>query len=201
VPYRSSVPAEHVRLLRPKSYRRVLADAHTGRPIAVDDHPTAVDPDPQTARTQIQQMLTPATVLDADEPQHDPSARLARLIDLRDVHCCGPGCAATRTDRDHLDPYPHGPTNADNLGRLSPRCHAAKHADWTLQRHPDGSVTWHSGLGRTYHRPSPHRPPPQADLHNPPPPRPASPEARTRDDHPAEQAWDSDEPDDDPPPF
>jgi hypothetical protein len=29
-----------------------------------------------------------------------------------------------------------------------------------MVRHPDGSVTWTSPLGRTYRRPSPHVPPP-----------------------------------------
>jgi hypothetical protein len=108
-------------------------------------------------------MLRPAVVVDAVEPQHDPSARLARLVDLRDVHCAGPGCSSTRTDRDHLDPWPAGPTTAANLGRLSARCHAAKHSGWQLVRHPDGSTTWTSRYGRTYRRPSPHAPPPRVD--------------------------------------
>jgi hypothetical protein len=109
-------------------------------------------------------------VVDADEPQHDPSARLARLIDLRDVRCCGPGCSSTRCDRDHLDPWPAGPTSARNLGLASPRCHQAKHHGWLLVRHPDGSVTWTSTLNRVYHRPSPHDPPPRVDLYQDSPP-------------------------------
>ena len=32
-------------------------------------------------------------------------------------------------------------------------------------RHPDGSTTWTSPVGRTYDRPSPHEPPPHVDLH------------------------------------
>jgi len=164
--------AEHIRLLRPTRFRRVMVEGHTGRPIAVDDRRTPVDPDPVAARAQIRQMLRPDVAVDTDEPQHDPSARLARLIDIRDVRCAGPGCSSRRTERDHLIRYPHGPTSARNLGLLSARCHHAKHDGWTLTRHPDGSVTWQSPLGRTYHRPGPHDPPPQADLYDdPPPPR------------------------------
>ncbi len=118
-------------------------------------------------------MLGPEVITDTAEPQHDPSARLARLIDLRDVRCAGPGCGSTRNHRDHLEPYPDGPTAAWNLGLLSQRCHAAKHHGWTLVRHPDGSTTWTSPLGRTYQRPSPHtRPPKVARDAEPPPLRP-----------------------------
>jgi hypothetical protein len=45
------VSAEHVRLLRPHSYRRILVDAASGRPIAVDDKPTpAADTPGRAAR-------------------------------------------------------------------------------------------------------------------------------------------------------
>jgi hypothetical protein len=128
-------------------------------------------------------MLRPDLVVDRDEPQHDPSARLARLIDLRDVRCCGPGCSSSRCDRDHLDPWPNGPTNAANLGLASPRCHSAKHHGWTLVRHPDGSVTWHSTLHRRYDRPGPWNPPPRVDLRaDPPPLRRPRPEPTPPDD-------------------
>jgi hypothetical protein len=173
--------AEHVRLLRPRSWQRVLVDADTGRPIALDHHPVPADPDPERARAQISAMLTPAVIADVDEPGHDPSARLARLIDLRDQHCCGPGCSSTVTDRDHLVPHPEGPTSARNLGLASRRCHRAKHAGWTLVRHLDGSTSWTSPLGRTYHRPSPHTPPPHVDLWQEPPPLPGTPPTSPRD--------------------
>ena len=52
-----------------------------------------------------------------------------------------------------------GPTAAWTLTCLSRRCHQAKHNGWTLTRHPDGSVTWLSPLGRTYNKPSPHERP------------------------------------------
>ena len=166
-------------------------------------------------------MLRPAVVTDRDEAQHDPSARLARLVDVRDLYCCGPGCSSRRTERDHLDPWPNGPTSAANLSLESPRCHHAKHAGWTLVKHPDGSSTWTSPLGRTYTRPSPHAPPPRAELYDDPPPlrerptpNPAVPERHLTADDLAtnsrqrqaeqqrhEQASSADLQDDDPPPF
>ena len=168
------VSAEHVRLLRPQAFRKVLVDGATGKPLSVDDRSTAVMPDPKARREQLMAMLVPTVVRHADEPQHDPSEHLARLVDVRDAHCCGPGCSSCRTDRDHLQPWPAGPTAESNLGRLSRRCHRAKHHGWTLVRHGDGSSTWTSPLARTYDRPAPHQPPPRVDLFaDPPVPRPA----------------------------
>ncbi len=179
------VSAEHVRLLRPVAYRRVVVDADSGRPVAVDDRLTTVPEQPQLLRQQLRDALTSTVVTDAAEPQHDPSARLARLVDLRDRRCSGPGCGSTRTHRDHVEPWPAGPTAAWNLQRLSARCHRAKHAGWTVERHHDGSVTWVSPLGRTYRRPSPHARPPEVDLHAEPPPLrpPPTPARPLTDDH------------------
>ena len=173
------VSAAHVRHLRPVAYRRVLADAETGRPVQLDDHPTPVPDDPAELRQQLRDRLEPTVVVDRAEPQHDPSARLCRLVDVRDRRCSGPGCGSTRTHRDHADPWPAGPTAAWNLQRLSARCHRAKHDGWTLDRHDDGSVTWHSPLGRTYQRPSPHFPPPKVDLLTESPPRRPPPRRRS----------------------
>jgi hypothetical protein len=208
------VSAERIRLVRPKSYRRIMVDALSGRPVAMDDRPTPAADTEQGRREQITAMLRPDVVVDADEPQHDPSARLARLIDVRDVRCCGPGCSSTVCDRDHLDPWPNGPTSAANLGLASPRCHSAKHHGWKLLRQDDGSVTWHSPLRRAYDRPGPWSPPPQVDLWDELPPlrqRPAPPPAdddepdmplldrlRPREpekpEPPTRQGWDDDPP-------
>jgi hypothetical protein len=167
-------------------------------PVSAEDRTTPADPDPEVARQQIRDMLRSAVVADVDEPQHDPSARLARLIDLRDLRCCGPGCSGGRCDRDHLDPWPTGPTNAPNLGLLSRRCHSAKHNGWTLTRHPDGSVTWRSPLHRHYDRPGPWDPP-KIDLRAEPPHRrqPPPPDAPDQDDVPLLDRLDPPEP---PPP-
>jgi len=167
------VSAEHVRLLRPHAFRKVLVDSLTGKPLAVDDRTVLAEPEASPKREQLLSMLAPEAVTNADEAQHDPSEHLARLVDLRDAYCCGPGCSATRTDRDHHEPWPAGPTAERNLGRLSRRCHRAKHHGWTLVRHQDGGTTWTSPLGRSYDRPGPHRPPARVDLWaDPPPSRP-----------------------------
>lgn len=160
-----------------------MVDADSGRPIAVDDKPTPAADTPEQQREQVLAMLRPGVIADADEPRHDPSARLARLVDLRDVRCCGPCCSSSsRCDRDHLEPWRHGATSARNLGLASPRCHSAKHHGWDLIRHPDGSVTWHSPLHRRYDRPGPWSPPPQVDLWGEPPPLRPRPQAPPSDD-------------------
>jgi len=175
------VTAEHVRLLRPTDFRRIIVDAHTGRPIAVDDTTPAAGT-VEAQRQQLLGMLTPTVVADAEETQHDPSTRLARLIDLRDPRCTGPGCSSSRCDRDHGDAWPHGPTCASNLNRLSARCHSAKHHGWVLVRHPDGSTTWTSPLHRQYDRPTPWDPPPYLDPDTELPPLRARPDPSRSDD-------------------
>jgi hypothetical protein len=163
------ISAEHVRLLRPHaSLRPIYVDAQTGQPIQVGD--TLIPPegaptgdhaaDLAAARDRIIALLRPVVQHDTIEKQHDPSAALGRLVDARDRWCAGVGCSSTRCHRDHLVPYPEGPTAIGNLGLKSERCHGAKHNGWTMVRHPDGSVTWTSPLGRIYRRPSPHVPPP-----------------------------------------
>ncbi|MDT7571297.1 MAG: hypothetical protein QOE05_1471 [Actinomycetota bacterium] len=161
------ISAEHVRLLRPHaSLRPIYVDAQTGQPIQIGE--TLIPPageqtgdpaaDLAAARDRVLALLRPVVQHDTVEDQHDPSAALGRLVDARDRWCAGVGCSSTRCDRDHLVAYPQGPTAVGNLGLKSPRCHGAKHNGWTMVRHPDGSVTWTSPLGRTYSRPSPHVP-------------------------------------------
>ena len=163
------ISAEHVRLLRPHAcLRPIYVDARTGQPIQVGDTliPPAGEPtgdhaaDLAAARERVLALLRPVVQHDVVEDQHDPSAALGRLVDARDRWCAGVGCSSTRCHRDHLVAYPDGPTAVGNLGLKSQRCHSAKHNGWTMVRHPDGSVTWTSPLGRTYRRPSPHVPPP-----------------------------------------
>ena len=131
---------------------------HRSRPVTWDE---------QSFRAVLQSFLQPVEITDRAEPQHDPSRRLTRLLQLRDVRCAGPGCSvpAQRCDRDHRIPYgtPGGVTAAWNLRHLSRRCHRAKHHGWTLTPHPEGRVSWQSPLGRTYHRPAPHQRPEPTD--------------------------------------
>ena len=106
--------------------------------------------------------VTPVWAVDRAEPQHDPSAALSRLVDLRDQRCCGPGCSSTagHTQSDHNVRWPQSPTTAWNLSVKSARCHRARHTGWQVTINNDGAAHWISPLGRTYDRISPWKPPP-----------------------------------------
>jgi Domain of unknown function (DUF222) len=220
------VSAEHVRRLLPTAaLRRVAVDAATGRPVAVDSRSVPAKRKGRAVaarsaaetRAALVAMISPMTVVDREEPQHDPSAALARLVDIRDSQCSGPGCSApaSLSDHDHTQPWPEGPTAAWNLVVRSRRCHRAKHTGWHPELHPDGSTTWISPLGRTYRRPSPHRPPTQLpETAALPPPREPSAPAPLSSEPDDDDAWHDAAPvtedaedrrrpaaDDDPPPF
>ncbi len=174
-------------LLAAAELRKACTELRTGRIVAVEDATTPAGPSLEA--TLLTMVDRPGTLEHRDEPQHDPSAGLARFVHLRDPRCTGPGCAtpAQHCDLDHLIAYPTGRTTANNLGPVSRRCHNAKtHGGWILQPHPDGSVTWTSPLGRTTTRPSRTQ---AADLSNLRPPQRIPVEER-----PAATA-------DDPPPF
>ncbi len=75
---------------------------------------------------------------------------MARLIRLRDGSCRFPGCTvpAHQCDLDHVRPWPTGPTSPINLMCLCRRHHRIKQRDgWTVQLHPDGTVTWTDPTG------------------------------------------------------
>lgn len=116
-----------------------------------------------------------AAVTDATAA-YRPRAGLLKRIRRRDGTCRFPGCAtpAERTQLDHVTPWPHGPTSADNLVcplHESPRLQAAR-----------GLATVDDSrrcllLDRTDraepHHPTPHRPFPQrlsGEPCEPPPP-------------------------------
>ena len=88
---------------------------------------------------------------------YTPSAELARLIRAREPHCRMPGCArrADLCDLDHTTPYPHGRTDADNLGPLCRAHHNLKtHHGYALANHPNAQThawkwTFPSGLTHT----------------------------------------------------
>lgn len=93
----------------------------------------------------------------ADQPTgYRIRPRLAELVRLRAPRCEFPGCGAraARCDLDHDQPWPHGPTCGCNLGPLCRRHHRVKQAGWTKTRNGDGSLTWVSPTGRSYHPPS-----------------------------------------------
>ncbi|MQA86404.1 MAG: DUF222 domain-containing protein [Streptosporangiales bacterium] len=112
-------------------------------------------------------LTDPATgaLLDYGRTAYRPPAALAEFVRARDVTCRFPGCRqpAWRSDLDHVIPYPHGPTAAENLGPLCRRHHDLKQQPgWNVRRDPDGSYTWTSPTGHTYVTPPP-------DTHTDPP--------------------------------
>jgi hypothetical protein len=156
------ISGAHARqLLAEADLRKACADAQTGRMIHLDPVRKAERERPMVD-TILDLVLTPSVSNDTPEDQYRPSDRLAEFIRLRDLRCTGPGCAcpAHRADLDHIDPWPRGKTEAGNLGPASRGCHNAKtHGGWHVQRHPDGSTTWTSPLGRTWNRPGRGQPP------------------------------------------
>jgi hypothetical protein len=82
-------------------------------------------------------------------------ATLDLALRFRDGVCQAPGCMvpAERCDIDHRQPWPHGPTRADNLGPLCRRHHQMKGhrvLRWTTQPAPPPPGP------RDLHRPHPH---------------------------------------------
>jgi hypothetical protein len=144
--------ARRIRELLPDAQlREVYVDAVHGVPLGSEA--TAEQRQPgQASIVALARRLRPITLVDAVEPQHDPSAKLAAFVKLRDQRCSGPGCtlSASRCHLDHEDEHPKGPTAEWNLGDKSARCHGAKHHGWTVTRQPDGTSDWASPTGRTY---------------------------------------------------
>lgn len=108
--------------------------------------------------------------------RHDPPARMAEAVRLRDATCVYPRCGrpSERCDLDHVDPYtppdeggPPGQTHPLNLAPLCRKHHRAKtFGDFTYRRLGDGSYEWTLPTGiRITTDPSTSRP-------APPPPRP-----------------------------
>ena len=92
------------------------------------------------------------TLLSVERYRPTPAQR--RYLASLDEHCRQPGCrrVAMRCDVDHaFDAALGGATNVDNLSPLCKPHHTVKHADgWTLDRLPDGRMSWTSKHGRVY---------------------------------------------------
>jgi hypothetical protein len=85
---------------------------------------------------------------------YHPSARLRRLVQVRDQECTFPTCSrpAHECDFEHAVPYDQGgKTDACNAGARSRRCHQVKQSPgWTVTQPKPGWHTWTSPTGRTY---------------------------------------------------
>lgn len=102
--------------------------------------------------------LDPDTAWIAPVDQHDPPARMAQAVRLRDETCVYPHCGrrSERCDLDHIVEYvpldeggPPGQTRPANLAPLCRRHHRAKTFDaFTYRRVPDGSYEWTLPSGR-----------------------------------------------------
>ena len=119
----------------PASMARRLANlpGATQHRYAVDQHGRIVD--------------RPEVITDS----YQPSVRLTRHVIMRDQHCIHPGCRrrARTCELDHRQPWPAGPTSAENLQPLCRRHHDLKHhSTWTVRRCHDGSYHWTSPTRR-----------------------------------------------------
>jgi hypothetical protein len=90
--------------------------------------------------------------------RHDPPARMAEAVRLRDTTCVYPRCGrpSESCDLDHIDAYvppetggPPGQTSPDNLAPLCRRHHRAKtFGAFSYRRLVDGSYEWTLPSGR-----------------------------------------------------
>jgi len=117
-------------------------------------------------------------VLDVGRRRYQITGALRAMITLRDGSCRFPGCnaAASRCQIDHVIPWDQGGgSDVGNLGVLCVRHHQLKtHGGWKLtDSKPNGSCTWRSPQGLTYH----HYPEPITEPNTKPntEPKPADP--------------------------
>ena len=213
------VPALHARMLLPTAgLRRVGVDERTGIPLGLDPaggpvltpwdyelddlpgerrhrgDPAPCDDDPppdlaERVRAALLTMLGPMYLNDMAEPQHDPSAALRTLTEVRDQLCDGPGCPrhVRQCELDHEDDYADGGQTAVwNLKHRSTRCHHRKHDGWDVEHdHDTGVTTWVSPSGGSYERRSVWQPPTAVpeDVELPAP-RVEPPLGRVREEYP-----------------
>ncbi len=110
--------------------------------------------------------------VDLSTDRYAVPARLKRHLVLRDRTCVFPGCPrpALQCDKDHLEPWPAGPTAEPNLANECEHHHQAKHDRFRVRRLSDGTFRWTTPSGHTYDRPPrpvldhlQERPPPEDD--------------------------------------
>ncbi|WP_136042268.1 MULTISPECIES: HNH endonuclease signature motif containing protein [unclassified Microbacterium] len=142
----------------------------------IDDQPAELDGhgplDPDVARALAggnngwTRLFLDAAGMLVETDTYTPTEGMRRFLRARDQHCRFPGCRMPvhRCEIDHQhDHAKGGKTRLDNLGHLCRTHHTLKHPDipdphrWAAQQERDGSITWHSPLGRAYSDPPPRR--------------------------------------------
>ncbi len=96
-------------------------------------------------------------LLDYGNATYRPPQALVDYVTARDRTCRFPGCEnpACGCDLDHAIAHPAGATSAVNCGLLCRRHHRLKtFRPWKVKRHPDGSITWHSGANLIHRVPA-----------------------------------------------
>jgi hypothetical protein len=145
-------------LSRSDTLRRICVDATTGRVLAVDD-PVRVGRDPAAIAGTLAAMQTdPVVTRDLSTPAYRPTRRALAFVRTRDRTCRFPGCTrpARRSDVDHEQPWPLGPTDPANLHCLCRHHHRAKQSGlFSVRTEPDGTTVWTLRGGREFRRPPP----------------------------------------------
>ena len=104
-------------------------------------------------------------ILDLGHTKYEPNKRLREFIHARDPKCTYPGCnhQARRSQLDHIQPWPQGPTDRSNLHPLCVHHHNLKtHGNWQVTRdHDSGETTWTSPRGLRAIAPHPYTPTPK----------------------------------------
>ena len=106
-------------------------------------------------------------VLDVTRLGRFATGELDFALTVRDGVCQFPTCThpADRCDKDHRTPWPHGPTNGQNMWSLCRRHHRIKTAGIITTGHDDhGRPSWHLPIRTTGHRRA-DRTPSSHDLH------------------------------------
>jgi len=98
--------------------------------------------------------------VDVGRRKYSPPAALRDHIEATFPTCTGPGCAkpAHVCDLDHVDPFPLGPTDQENVRPACRPHHRAKTlGGWRVEKSPNGrSLTWVTKHGfRFTHEPEP----------------------------------------------
>ncbi|WP_163540988.1 HNH endonuclease signature motif containing protein [Occultella kanbiaonis] len=94
-------------------------------------------------------------IVDYGTTRYEPPQNMIDRVKANEPDCIAPGCSASarQTELNHRVPYPIGPTSDDNLDPMCRRDHVlVTHGEFSYERAPDGTITWHTPTGHTYQR-------------------------------------------------